>query len=182
MSDERTDIQPGSDAEFAALDLKTTEGSSNRVAWLAVLLSVIALIAALYSAFETWTSGDESSAEQSLASIESLGRRVDRSGTALEELESRIGQITHPHYSDDIAAVRQDVEEHSRQEHAALNGQQPRGGGGQSQGQHRREPQIEHPGLQAKDESRVGANGGSHLREILQQVVVRLVAVGRSLG
>ena len=114
MSDGRTDIQPGSDAEFAALDLKTTEGSSNRVAWLAVLLSVIALIAALYSAFETWTSGDESSAEQSLASIESLGRRVDRSGTALEELESRIGQITHPDYSDDIAAVRQDVEEQLR--------------------------------------------------------------------
>lgn len=116
MSDERTDIQTGSDAEFANLGLKPAEssGRGNWVAWLAVLLSVIAVLAALYSAIETWTSGNDSSAEENLASIESLARRVDRSGTALTELESRIDQITHPDYSGDIAAVRQDVEEQLR--------------------------------------------------------------------
>jgi len=116
MSDDRTDIQAGKDAEFAVEDLKTTESRvrGNGIAWLALLLSAIALIAALYMAFETWTFGDDSSAEESLASIENLGRRVDRSATALTELESRIDQIKHPDYSDDIAAVRQDVDEQLR--------------------------------------------------------------------
>lgn len=112
MSDERSDIQPDKDAQFPAVDLQATEngGRGNGVAWLAILLSAIALVAALYATFETWTSDTGSSAEENLASIESLARRVDRSGTALTELESRIDQITHPDYSDDIAAVRQDVD------------------------------------------------------------------------
>lgn len=116
MSDDRNDIQAGADAEFAAEDLGSvdTRTRGNGVAWLAVLLSVVALLGASYSAFDSWTSRDDSSARDTLASIESLGRRVDQSDDAMTALESRIGQITHPDYSDDIAAVRQDVDDQLR--------------------------------------------------------------------
>ncbi len=125
MSDDKNDIQTTEDAEFAVEDEIAVEdtnetvvteksGRSNGVAWLAVLLSVVALTAVAYTVFESWRTADNSSEVDNLAAIEALDRRVDQSSDALATLESRLGQITHPDYSADIAAVRRDVEDQIR--------------------------------------------------------------------
>ncbi|MCJ7592189.1 MAG: uroporphyrinogen-III C-methyltransferase [Woeseiaceae bacterium] len=116
MSDNQNEIQAGNDAEFAAEDRTPakTAARGNGTAWLAILLSVVALATAAYIAFEDWRSDDDSGELDNLASIESLTRRVDQSGTALAALESRVGQIKHPDYGEDIAAVRRDVEDQIR--------------------------------------------------------------------
>jgi uncharacterized protein HemX len=116
MSDNTNDIQADSDAELAAPDPVAVETAarSNGTAWFAVLLSVIALATVAYTVFENWRSDDDSGAQNNLASIESLGRRADQSDAALAALQSRVGQITHPDFGADIAAVRRDVEEQIR--------------------------------------------------------------------
>lgn len=116
MSDDRNEIQTGADAEFPVEDSKPAESTrrGNGVAWLAIVLSAIALLLVAYAAFDAWKAGDESGAQDNLTRIESLDQRMDRSDAAAAELELRIGQITHPDYSGDIAAVRSDVEEKIR--------------------------------------------------------------------
>lgn len=116
MSDERNDLQPDADATFPAEDSAPAESSNrgNGVAWLAVLLSVIALAAAAYTAFESRSHDDESSTFDNLVSTEDLGQQAAQSAAALAALGSRIDEIKHPDYSDDITAVRRDLEEQIR--------------------------------------------------------------------
>ena len=116
MSDEQNDIQASEDAEFAVEDSRPAEKSASRngMAWLAILLSLIALAAVGYTIFEDWRTADDSGASDNLASIERLDRRVTQSSDSLAALESRVGQITHPDYSGDIDAVRRDVEDQIR--------------------------------------------------------------------
>ena len=116
MSDERNDIQATEDAEFTVEDSKPSRktASGGSVAWLAVLLAVIALAIAGYTAFERWRSTDDSGARDHLAAIEGLDRRTSQSSDALAALTLRVGQITHPDFSADIEAVRRDVDDQLR--------------------------------------------------------------------
>jgi uroporphyrin-3 C-methyltransferase len=120
MSDNKNDIQASDDAEFEVEveveDDETVEKPKrgNGVAWLALLLSGLALAAIAYTQVEDWLADDYSSEQDNSARIDDLGRRVDQSGEALTSLESRLGQISHPDYSADIDAVRGDVEDQIR--------------------------------------------------------------------
>ncbi len=86
-------------------------GTRNGVAWLAVLLSIIALAAVGYTVYQSWRAANDSSELDNRASIESLERRVGESADALVALELSLEQIPHPDYSDEINAVRRDIEE-----------------------------------------------------------------------
>lgn len=116
MSDAQNDLQTSDDAEFVVEDSgpATETKRGNGVAWLAVLLSVIAIAAAASLAVKDWWSDDDNDSLENLASIEGLDRRVRQSADAVAALDSRVGQITHPDYSSDIAAVRADVEDQIR--------------------------------------------------------------------
>ena len=119
MNDEQHDLQTSNDAEFEVEDSAPAEKApvskrGNGIAWFAVLLSGIAIAAiATIVVKDGWTE-DDSGSLNNLASIESLDRRVKQSADTLAALETRVGQITHPDYSGDIAAVRSDVEEQIR--------------------------------------------------------------------
>jgi len=116
MSDDKNDIQTREDAEFGVEDSgppgKTIPG--NGLAWLALLLATIALAMTGYTVFQVWRISDDSSELDNRASIKNLTRRADDTDNALAALDSRLGQITHPDYSEDINAVRRDVDEQLR--------------------------------------------------------------------
>ena len=120
MSDTKNDIQASEDAAFEVeVDVEDsaampTPKRGNGIAWLALLLSGVALAAVAYTQIEDWLSDDDSADVDYGAKIEALDRRIDRSDTSLVDLESRLGQISHPDVSADIAAVRRDVEERIR--------------------------------------------------------------------
>jgi hypothetical protein len=68
MSDEQNDIQPSEDAQFAVEDSGPAETPTRRngVAWLAVLLSLIALLAVAYTIFDDWRTADDSGSRTTL--------------------------------------------------------------------------------------------------------------------
>lgn len=88
-----------------------TRSAGNRVAWLAVVLSTVAITAVGYTVFQNWRAANDSSELDNRASIEGLEHRIGKSEDALVAFESELKQIPHPDYSDDIKAVRHDVEE-----------------------------------------------------------------------
>ncbi len=119
MNDEQHDLQTSNDAEFEVEDSAPTEKAavskrSNGVGWFAVLLSLIAIAAIATVVVQDWWAEDDNGSLNNLASIEGLDGRVNQSADALAALETRVGQITHPDYSGDIAAVRSDVEDQIR--------------------------------------------------------------------
>lgn len=118
MSDDQNELETADDAEFVVEDRKPIEtsasGNSNSKAWLAVLLSAIALAAVGYTVFQDWRNAGDLSALDNLAGIENLNRRVDQSSDALAALEIELGQISHPDSSDAIDAVRRDIDEQLR--------------------------------------------------------------------
>jgi uroporphyrin-3 C-methyltransferase len=119
MNDEQHDLQTSNDAEFEVEDSAPAEEApvskrGNGVAWFAVLLSGIAIAAIATVVVKDWWTEDDNGSLNNLASIESLDRRVKQSADTLAALETRVGQITHPDYSGDIAAVRSDVEDQIR--------------------------------------------------------------------
>jgi uroporphyrin-3 C-methyltransferase len=117
MSDDENDIQVREDAEFAVEDSEPAKVSAGGtgIAWLAVLLALIALAAVSYEIFEDWRTTDDSGDVETLARIDDLRRQLNQSSQAVTALESRLGQITHPDYSADIDAVRGDVEDRLNQ-------------------------------------------------------------------
>ena len=121
MSDTKNDIQASEDAEFEVeVEVEDNEQHQkpkrgNGVAWLALLVSVIALAAVAFIKVENWLAADDDSSESDNgARIEGLDRRIDESNAALVTLESRLGQITHPDYGADIDGLRRDVEDQLR--------------------------------------------------------------------
>ena len=119
MNDEQHDLPTSNDAEFEVEDSAPTEKAAvskrgNGVAWFAVLLSLIAIAAIATVVVKDWWAEDDNGSLSNLASIEGLDGRVKQSADALAALETRVGQITHPDYSGDIAAVRSDVEDQIR--------------------------------------------------------------------
>ena len=120
MSDTKNDIQASEDAAFEVeVDVEDsaampTPKRGNGIAWLALLVSGLALAAVAYTQIEGWLSEDDSADVDYGAKIAALDRRIDRSDTSLVDLESRLGNISHPDVSADIAAVQRDVEERIR--------------------------------------------------------------------
>jgi len=120
MSDTKNDMQATEDAEFEVeVEVEDSETiqkpkRGNGIAWLALLVSGLALVAVGYAQFEDWRTDDNSSGVDYVAKIDDLNRRVDKSSAALTAVESRFGQISHPDYSGDIDAVRRDVEDQLR--------------------------------------------------------------------
>lgn len=120
MSDTKNDIQASEDAEFdVEVEVQEPETApkpkrGNGIAWLALLVAASALTGFVYTQFEAWRTGDESSGVDTSARFNEIDRRVEQSGEALAALESRLGQISHPDYSADISAVRRDVEDQIR--------------------------------------------------------------------
>jgi len=120
MSDTKNDMQTSEDAEFQVeVEVEDSEESrkptrGNAVAWLAMLVSFIALAAVAYTQVQAWLADDDSGVTDNGARIESLDRRVNDSNAALESLDSRLGQIRHPDYSDEIDGLRRDVEDQLR--------------------------------------------------------------------
>lgn len=111
------------DAEFPVEDgvidetpekTKPAPAKINKVAWLAVLLSALALFGVAYTAFENWRSSDDSSAQDQLAKIDELERRIGQSGNAVNALKSQIDASPDHDYSADIAAVRREVDDQLR--------------------------------------------------------------------
>ncbi len=113
MSEDQSDLQTTEDAEFIVEEGGPSASGSrgNGVAWLSLLLAAIALALVGYTVFDGWRTSDDSSELDYLARIENLDQRAGRADAALAALGSRVDQITHPDYSDDIAAVRRDVED-----------------------------------------------------------------------
>ena len=121
MSDTKNDIQASEDAEFE-VEVEVEDNEQHQkpkrgsgVAWLALLVSVIALAAVAFIKVENWLAADDDSSESDNgARIEGLDRRIDESNAALVTLESRLRQITHPDYGADIDGLRRDVEDQLR--------------------------------------------------------------------
>jgi len=121
MNDTKNDIQASEDAEFEVeVEVENSEQAGkpkrgNGVAWLALLVSAVALAAVAFIKVENWLAADDDSSElDNGVRIEGLDRRMDQSKAALATLESRLGQITHPDYSADIDGLRRDVEDQLR--------------------------------------------------------------------
>lgn len=116
MSEEQQDPEVSSDAEFAVEESSPPEPGrrSNAVAWIAVLLSAVALAAVGYSLYLDWQGSEDNSEAESLAAMASVDRRIDEVDESLAELNNRMENIAHPDYSDDFDAVRRDVEERIR--------------------------------------------------------------------
>lgn len=85
--------------------------ATNLVAWLAVLLSTVALATVGYTALQSWRAANDSTGLDNRAGIDSLARRADQSAAALAALKSSLEEIPHPDYSTEINAVRRDVDE-----------------------------------------------------------------------
>lgn len=96
------------------IDAAPAPAKSNKVAWLAALLSTMALVGVAYMAFETWRSKDDSSTLEQLAKIDALERRVDQSGNAVSTLKSQLEARPDHDYSADIDAVQRGVDEQLR--------------------------------------------------------------------
>lgn len=78
--------------------------------WLALLVAVIALAGAGYSAWQDWQRASDSSATDQLANLDS---RLDASARSLRELEAKLADLEQRNYvaPGDLAAVRRDVEQ-----------------------------------------------------------------------
>jgi len=120
MSDTKNDIQANEDAEFEVeIEVEDSEQAEkpkrgNGLAWLALLVSGLALAAVAYTLVEDCLAGDNSSELDNVARIEGLDHRINESNAALATLESRLGQITHPDYSAEIDGLQRDVEDQLR--------------------------------------------------------------------
>ena len=121
MSEEQTgdkqqEVEANADAEFEVEDRAGSDAKprGNGVAWLAVLLSAIAVAAVAYSLFLDWRAADDNGESETLAAIDTLDRRVENVDASLAALDSKITGIQHPDYSENFAAISRDVDERIR--------------------------------------------------------------------
>lgn len=115
-SGKQEDIEANADAELEVEDRKGGDAKprSNVVAWLAVLLSAIAVTAVGYTIFLDWQRADDSGDAETLLAIEALDRRMANVDDVLTALDTRFDGIQHPDYSDEFAAISKDVDERIR--------------------------------------------------------------------
>jgi uncharacterized protein HemX len=122
MSESKNDIQATDDAEFEAVedvvidepaeDRKTRRG--NGVAWLAVILSALALATVGYTVVADWLASDDAGDAESLIRIGELDQQLATANAAIAALEAESGPVTHPDFATDIEAVRREVDEQIR--------------------------------------------------------------------
>jgi len=123
MSESKNDIQATDDAEFEAVedvvidepaeDKKSSRG--NGVAWLAVILSALALGAVGYMVAQDWLARDDAGDAESLAKISQLDQQLATANSAIAALEAQSDRpVTHPDFAADIEAVRREVDEQIR--------------------------------------------------------------------
>jgi uroporphyrin-3 C-methyltransferase len=124
MNDKQNDLETTEDAEFEVEDRTGTDpqvepqvahkARGNGVAWLAVLVSLLALAAVGYTLFMDWRSASDAIELDSVADVESLQQRIDEFDLLLASLDTKIADIPRPDYSGDLDAVRRDVDEQIR--------------------------------------------------------------------
>jgi uroporphyrin-3 C-methyltransferase len=124
MNDKQNDLETTEDAEFEVEDRTGTDpqvepqvahkARGNGVAWLAVLVSLLALAAVGYTLFMDWRSAGDAIELDSVADVESLQQRIDEFDLLLASLDTKIADIPRPDYSGDLDAVRRDVDEQIR--------------------------------------------------------------------
>lgn len=115
-ADKQKNIEADADAEFEVEDGKVDDVKprSNAVAWIAVLLSTIAVAAVGYTLFLDWRNADDGGDAETLAAIETLDRRIGSVDETLTALDTRIAGIQHPDYSENFATISRDVDERIR--------------------------------------------------------------------
>ncbi len=130
MNDKQNDLETTEDAEFEVEDRTGIDpqvepqvepqvahkARGNGAAWLAVLVSLLALAAVGYTLFMDWRSAGAGDASEldSVANVESLQQRIDEFDMSLASLDTKIADIPRPDYSGDLDAVRRDVDEQIR--------------------------------------------------------------------
>jgi uroporphyrin-3 C-methyltransferase len=124
MSDKQNDLETTEDAEFEVEDRTVIEpqvepkvepkARGNGVAWLAVLVSLLALAAVGYTLFMDWRSAGDAIELGSVVNVESLQQRIDDFDISLASLDTKIADIPRPDYSSELDAVRRDVDEQIR--------------------------------------------------------------------
>lgn len=89
------------------------ERSGNAVAWLAFLVSIIALAAAGYTAWQNWLGARDTSAGDDYARLEN---RLESSTRSLAELEAEVAALgtQDPEIEEKISAIRQELDERVR--------------------------------------------------------------------
>jgi uroporphyrin-3 C-methyltransferase len=122
MSESKNDIQATDDAKFEAVDDVVIDepaedrkpGRGTGVAWLAVILSALALAAVGYTVVGDWLASDDAGDAETLARIGELDQQLATANAAIAALEAESGPVTHPDFAADIEAVRREVDEQIR--------------------------------------------------------------------
>jgi uncharacterized protein HemX len=89
------------------------ERSGNAVAWLAFLISIIALAAAGYTAWQSWLGARDTSAGDDYARLEN---RLESSARSHADLEAQVAALgaQDPEIEEKISAIRQELDERVR--------------------------------------------------------------------
>lgn len=118
MNDKQNDIQTTEDADFAPEDRNPAEAEAaapkrrgNGVAWLAMLIAAAALLAVGYTLFLDWQNAGEPDASASFARSERVEQHIEDTAAAMQRLDDRFGDISHPDHSEKIDAVRDEIDE-----------------------------------------------------------------------
>ena len=90
---------------------KPEKKKGGSIAWLAFLLSVMALAAAGYQLFETWRAPEDTSRLDTMADIDALRDELRNTNTSIEGLDARVASIPKTDYSTDITAVERNIEQ-----------------------------------------------------------------------
>lgn len=114
--DTQTDVEANADAEFEVEDRTGGDTGTRRsgIAWLALLLSVVAVAAVGYTLYLDWQNTDEDGSAETLAAIDTLNRRIANVDESLAALDGKITGIEHPDYSEEFAAISRGVDERIR--------------------------------------------------------------------
>lgn len=106
-------IEDSSPLEDAPADKEPAKQRGNGVAWIAILLSLIALTGVGYTVYQDWLAADDSGANDV---IEGLDRRLSTAQTSVKALDARLAELDgrNDGASAQIDALKQEVDERVR--------------------------------------------------------------------
>ena len=116
MNDKQRDLEATEDAKFEVedrVDEPAVPRRGNGVAWIAVAIAAAALSGVGYLTFLDWTADDATGPDYA-GQIAALERRLQEADAAIAAVDAKVGNITHPDYSADIAGIRSDTENQLR--------------------------------------------------------------------
>ena len=116
VDDIASDVSPpaeGAPAEEAPAEQKPAKRRGNGVAWLALLLSLVALAAVGYTISQDWLAASDTAADDAIGRLDN---RVAAARQGLSELDARISELDSRDSSDqaEIDALRQELDERVR--------------------------------------------------------------------